>query len=315
MSQVYSYRVVSSGLAAPRVQGLVLEPVGALLPVWQAGAHVRVALPDGGDRPYSLFTLPDMADGQIGLGVLLEEQSTGGSRYMHSLMAGDIVTLSAPENHFPLGEDTAPVVLLAGGIGITPILAMAQTLSAEGRAFTAHYAGREAGALAFVDAMQAICGEALHLHYDNADSRLDIDAMLSSAPAAAQLYVCGPAGLIEAVKARAAAVGFGADRIHYELFKADAPSGADSAFEVEIASTGQVVQVAADQTIVAALEAAGLSPLYDCLRGDCGICQVAVKAGLPDHRDVILTESERASNAVMQICVSRAKTPRLVLDI
>jgi vanillate O-demethylase ferredoxin subunit len=121
--------------------------------------------------------------------------------------------------------------------------------------------------------------------------------------------------MIDAVKAAAHAEGVSADRIHYELFKAEQPSSPDLPFEVEIRSTGQVVGVAAGQTIIQALEAAGLDVLYDCQRGDCGICQCGVVEGVPDHRDVILSDDEKASNKVMQICVSRAKSERLVLDL
>ena len=124
-----------------------------------------------------------------------------------------------------------------------------------------------------------------------------------------------PAGMFDAVKAGALACGIAADHIHYELFKAEQPSSADKPFDVEIKSSGQVVTVAAGQSIIEALEAAGLDVLYDCQRGDCGICQCGVIAGVPDHRDVILSDDEKASNKVMQICVSRAKSERLVLDL
>lgn len=309
------FRVVSSVAATPAIRHLVLAPLDGVPPAWAAGAHVRVALPDGGDRPYSLMALPGVDPAHWSLGVLLEEKSTGGSRYMHTLRPGDEVALSEPVNHFALEPDDAPALLFAGGIGITPILAMAAELKARGVPFALHYAGRAPGLLAFLEPLRTICGDALAVHYDGDASRLDIDAALAAADPAAHVYVCGPAGMTEAVKAAARARGIPPERIHFELFAAAAPAGADVAFEVEIASTGRVVRVEADQSIVAALEAAGLDPLHDCLRGDCGICQCGVLDGVPDHRDVILTDAERASNKVMQICVSRAKTPRLVLDL
>ncbi len=309
------FRVISAVAATPAIRHLVLAPLDGAPPAWSAGAHVRVSLPDGGDRPYSLMALPDGDPTQWSLGVLLEENGGGGSRFMHGLEPGDEVAVSTPENNFPLDAGDAPALLFAGGIGITPILSMAAELKARGVPFALHYAGRAPGTLAFLEPLRTICGDALAVHHDSDASRLDIAAALAAADPAAHVYVCGPAGMTEAVKAAAAARGIPAARIHSELFKASAPTGADTAFEIEIASTGRVIRVEADQSIVQALEAAGLDPLHDCLRGDCGICQCGVVDGVPDHRDVILTDAERASNKVMQICVSRAKSPRLVLDL
>lgn len=297
------------------IKGFVFDVAEGQCFYWTAGAHVRVTLPAGGDRAYSLLRLPDLGPGQIALGVLREAQSTGGSIYMHGLMVGESVTITAPKNQFPLGDHTTPALLIAGGIGVTPILSMAAELRAQNRPFAVHYAGRHAGALAFVPKMQAICGEALHLHHDNEDSAFDIAAMLRNASEHAHLYICGPSGMIDAVKVEASAQGWSPERIHFELFTAEAPSDVDTAFDVEIHQTGQVIHVPADKTIIEALEGAGLDPLYDCQRGDCGICQCDVIEGIPDHRDVILTDSEKASNSVMQICVSRAKSAKLVLDL
>ncbi|MGC2777440.1 MAG: PDR/VanB family oxidoreductase [Bradyrhizobium sp.] len=286
-----------------------------VVPRWQAGAHVRVALPNGGDRPYSLMALPDLPEGALALGVLREEASTGGSRFMHALKIGDVVKASEPVNNFHLHEGAAPALLFAGGIGVTPILSMAAELTARASPYRLHYAGRSRGLLAFLPHLQEICANGLSVHYDSDESRLDIAAALGDAAADSHIYVCGPAGMIDAVKAAALAEGVPADRVHYELFRAEQPSSPDLPFEVELKSTGQVVRVAAGQTIIQALEAAGLDVLYDCQRGDCGICQCGVIAGVPDHRDVILSDDEKASNKVMQICVSRAKSERLVLDL
>jgi vanillate O-demethylase ferredoxin subunit len=309
------FQVVATTLVTPAIRHIVLEPAENGPPAWSAGAHVRVALPAGGDRPYSLLSLPGADPRQLSLGVLLEENSAGGSRFMHALKTGDDVVVSQPENNFSLHDSDEPAVLFAGGIGITPILSMAAELKARGTSYVAHYAGRMPGALAFLEPMREICQEALTVHYDSDDSRLDIVSALSAAHANAHIYLCGPSGMIEAVKSAALDKGIAADRIHFELFKPAATAWEVTGFEVEVASTGQSIFVAANQTIIQALEAAGLTPLYDCLRGDCGICQTGVISGIPDHCDVILTDSERASNKIMQICVSRAKTPRLVLDL
>jgi len=297
------------------IRGLVLTPEGGALPSWEAGAHIRISVPGGGDRPYSLMALPDLPKGCWALGVLREQLSTGGSSFMHALKIGDIVRASAPINNFGLHTGNTPAILFAGGIGITPILSMAAELQARGTPYRLHYAGRAPESLAFLPQLRAICTNALSVHYDSDESRLGIAAVLDRAPGDAHIYVCGPAGMIEAVKKSAVDKGIPAARIHYELFKAEPTISADDAFEVELRSTGQVITVAANQSIIDALERAGVEVLYDCRRGDCGICQCGVILGTPDHRDVILSDEEKASNKVIQICVSRAKSERLVLDL
>ncbi|TWC07534.1 vanillate O-demethylase ferredoxin subunit [Bradyrhizobium macuxiense] len=308
-------RVQSVVAETPVIRSVVFGVEGGAVPDWQAGAHIRVLLPGGGDRPYSLMALPGLPKGAVALGVLREQASTGGSQFMHALQVGDVIRASTPVNNFGLHEGAAPALLFAGGIGVTPILSMAAKLNAQGAQYRLHYAGRMPGLLAFLPQLQTICSEGLAVHYDSDESRLDIAAVLGEAPAGAHVYVCGPAGMIDAVKAAALAKGIPADRIHFELFKAEQPTSPNQPFEVELKSTGQVITVATDQSIIQALEAAGLDVLYDCQRGDCGICQCGVIGGVPDHRDVILSDEEKASNKVMQICVSRAKSERLVLDL
>jgi len=308
-------KVQSVTAETPTIRSLVFGVEEGAVPRWQAGAHIRVSLPSGGDRPYSLMALPGLPEGVLALGVLREQMSAGGSAFMHALKIGDVVTASVPVNNFRLHQDASPALLFAGGIGITPILSMAAELAARGVVYRLHYAGRSPGLLAFLPRLQAICANSLLVHYDCDASCLDIAAALDRSPAHSHVYACGPAGMIEAVKSAALAIGIAADRIHYELFKTELPSTSNQPFEVELRSTGQVIRVAANQSIIEALEAAGLEVLYDCRRGDCGICQCSVIAGIPDHRDVILSDDEKASNKVMQICVSRAKSERLVLDL
>lgn len=301
----------------PLVRAIVLDGAdGAPLPPFAPGSHIRVTLPQGGDRPYSLVDLPACrAPTTYVLGVRFEPEGAGGSRYMHSLKPGDRVAASRPVDNFPLHEDARPALLFAGGIGITPILSMACALAASSRPYRLHYAGRGRGHLAFTGPLSGICGDALSLHYDDEPAtRLNIAAALSRAPADPVIYVCGPAGMIDAVKAAAAEAGFAPERVRFELFT-PAPGGTDEAFEVEVRSSGLVIAVAPGQSILDALEAAGVDAVHDCRRGDCGVCQCGVLEGIPDHRDVVLSDAERASNRVMQICVSRARSPRLVLDL
>lgn len=315
-----AYEIVEARDAAERIRDLVLRPAdGAPAPRWEAGAHVRVALPDGGDRPYSLVDFSPEAGATaapetLRLGVLLEHESRGGSRYMHGLSAGDRVTLSEPDNDFPLAESAAPPLLLAGGVGITPITAMAAALTAGGRDFELRYCGRSEGSMAYRDELAALCGERLRLHSDDSDP-IDLAALAGGLDPARDVYVCGPKGLIEAMRSALEAAGHPAERLHVELFTEATAQEGDAPFEVVVASTGATVTVRPGQSIIDALEAEGVELMYDCRRGDCGICQTAVLEGEPDHRDVVLSDAERASGEVMQICVSRAKTPKLVLDL
>ncbi|TPW26305.1 PDR/VanB family oxidoreductase [Pararhizobium mangrovi] len=314
-----TFTVRESVEEAPLVRSLVLEaPEGETLTEWHAGAHIRIHLPEGGDRPYSLIDHPDWRTGRhYVVAARLEDESAGGSRYIHACRPGDAVKSSQPINQFELREDEGETLLLAGGIGITPLFSMAAALDRAERPFTLHYLGRAQGQLAFTEALEAMCGDRLTVHYDDAEKgRPDFARVIEALPSDGAIYVCGPAPMIEAAKTAWALAGRPAERLHAELFTGvQPPVGGDRSFEVEIASTGAVVTVGPEQTIIEALEAAGLDIVYDCQRGDCGICQTEVLDGIPEHRDVVLSDEEKASNTVMQICVSRAKTPRLVLDL
>lgn len=289
---------------------------GMSLPGYTAGAHVLFDMPDGDTRAYSLIAFDPIASAptEYRIAVQHDLDGKGGSRHMHSLAASSSISFAPPKNDFPLHVD-APAVLLAGGIGITPMISMATMLQDLGQAFEFHYSGRSAALMAYRADLQEKFGQSLHLHCDDDPScALALDAVIGSL-GTAHLYVCGPRGLIEAVREKAEAAGIPHDRVHFELFDAPQKQEGDTAFEVEIATTGQVFTVAAGQSIIDALEEGGVDVMYDCRRGDCGICQCTVVSGTPDHRDVVLTEAERAAGNVMQICVSRSKSPRLVLDI
>ncbi|MCI5076036.1 PDR/VanB family oxidoreductase [Oricola sp.] len=291
---------------------------GEALPDWQPGAHIRVSLPDGGDRAYSLIAF-DAARGSqpaCRVAVQLEPEGEGGSRFMHGLKTGDELAVTPPKCDFPLAADT-PVVLLAGGIGITPMISMAAELAAKGTEFALHYAGRSRGVMAYADRLADRFGDALHLHCDDEpENALDLDALVKQLGADRHLYICGPRGMIDAARAAAEKAGIAAERIHVELFdNASSAQDGDAPFEVEVASTGDVFTIPPGRTIIDVLEEGGVDLMYDCQRGDCGICQTDVISGTPDHRDVVLSEAEREAGKVIQICVSRAKSARLVLDL
>lgn len=287
---------------------------GAGLAEYAPGAHLRFALGALGDRAYSLVDPAPCTEGTCRVAVQLEPDGTGGSQAMHALQPGDVIAAEGPKNDFALGAN--PALLLAGGIGVTPLMSMAQALVAQGRACRMVYAGRSRAQMAYVGDLEALLGDALQLHCDaEAGGVVDLATHLRDLPPSWDIYICGPRPMIAAGRAAAEAAGIAPERVQVELFESAATETGDQPFEVEIASTGAVVTVAADQTIVEALEEAGVDVMYDCQRGDCGICQVDVLEGVPDHRDVVLSDSEKAAGQVMQICVSRARTPRLKLDI
>lgn len=283
------------------------------LPDYKAGAHVEFDLGPVGKRCYSLIDWPQASD-LYTLAVQRESAGEGGSQAMHALTVGQIVEAAQPQNNFALVDSKKPVLLLAGGIGITPLISMATQLQHQGRNFQLHYTARSAGRMGFADQLKENFRPAVSLYCDNKNP-LDPATLMNSQAPDTEVYLCGPRAMIDAARTAAIDAGLAEDAIHIELFTTAQTAQGDAAFEVEIGNSGQIVNVAADQSIIEALEAAGVDVMYDCQRGDCGICQCNVISGIPDHRDVVLTEAERASGKVMQICVSRARSARLVLDI
>jgi ferredoxin-NADP reductase len=290
------------------------------LPSWQAGAHIKVQIPYGDERSYSLINLS--ADPSANrnphsylLGVRLEQPSQGGSAYMHSLKPGETITATPPANNFPLEATGKPVVLLAGGIGVTPLISMAAELTARRHPFRFYYAGRSRDQLALLRAIQDLVGNDVTIHTDDVSGLFDVVGLMSSLNNDEPLYCCGPMPMIDLSIKTAKELGWAESRLHFEIFTAPQPKVGDGAFEVVLNSTGETFQIPVGKSILDVLIEAGKDPMHDCKRGDCGICQVGVIEGVPDHRDFILTDAEKAAGKMMQICVSRAKTPRLVLDL
>ncbi|MEB2400488.1 MAG: PDR/VanB family oxidoreductase [Alcaligenaceae bacterium] len=298
---------------------------GGALPPFTPGAHLKVSIPGQQDpRCYSLVSLDAGAD-EFGeprhyrLGVRLEEPGTGGSRHMHGLQVGDSLRAEGPCNDFPLHappSDEAETVLIAGGIGITPIAAMATALKRAGRPYALHYYGRSRAQMAFLAPLAGLHGPALQVHADDEPGTAQpLNQLLERTERDRHVYVCGPKGMIDAVRAQTLALGWPESHVHFELFVNAAPQAGDRAFEVELRQSGLVLQVPADKTILEVLEEAGCDPLYDCKRGECGVCQADVLEGTPDHRDYYLSDAERKEGKVMQICISRSLSDRLVLDL
>ncbi|MFN3937863.1 MAG: PDR/VanB family oxidoreductase [Gemmobacter sp.] len=310
-------RVDRAEQAAEAIRHLVLVSDTVPLPAWTPGAHVEIPMPDGGIRHYSLVDHQGTwaAPESYRLGIRLEPEGRGGSRHMHSLSPGDRILVSEPKNGFPLDGGTGPALLIAGGIGVTPLVSMAAALAASGRDWRMIYAARSRDALAFGAELAALAGDRLTLHLDaEAGGVLDLGPAIAAASPGTHLYVCGPRPMIDAARRTAEAAGHAPGCIHFELFDTPSAEAGDQPFEVQI-NDGRVFTVPPGQSIIDVLEAGGVDLIHDCRRGDCGICRTDVRAGTPDHRDVVLTEAERASGKVMQICVSRAKGGRLVLDI
>ena len=313
-------RVAAKRLIAQDICALELRhPEGAALPPFSAGAHIDLHLGEGLVRQYSLAGDPADTSRYL-LGVLREPASRGGSLAVHErLREGDLLGASLPRNHFPLHPQAPHSLLLAGGIGITPLLSMAEQLQREGREFELHYCTRSAARSAFAQRLrEAAWAGRVRLHHDDgpAAQRLDLAGLLAGAPAGTQLYVCGPRGFIDWVLQGGRDAGWDDSRLHREYFAAaeEVPS-AGGAFEVELASSGRVVRVEPAQTIVQALAAAGIDLPTSCEQGVCGTCLTRVLSGTPEHRDSYLTDEERARNDQMLPCCSRALSPRLVLDV
>lgn len=295
----------------------LVDPDGLALPAFTAGAHIDVQVAPGLVRQYSLCNDPGETH-RYQIGVLRDAHSRGGSVAMHALEVGQTLSISDPRNHFALAEQAPHSLLLAGGIGITPLLCMAQRLSALRQTFALHYCARAPERAAFVEQVAGSAAWAAHVHYDDgpAVQRLDVRAVLASQPPGTHLYVCGPTGFMDAMLAAARDASWPEEQLHREYFgAAPADTSHDSSFEVQIASTGAVIRVEADRSVVEALAAAGIELPTSCEQGVCGTCLTRVIAGTPDHRDLYLTPLEQQRGDQFTPCCSRAKSARLVLDL
>lgn len=292
---------------------------GGALPAFTAGAHIDVHIPGGWVRQYSLCNAPGESHRYL-IAVLRDAQSRGGSAAMHSgVAAGDLLQISPPRNHFALAADGRRHRLFAGGIGVTPLLSMAASLQVSGADFELHYSARSAERTAFrAQIAESALGRHVRFYWDDAgpQSQLALGPLLADVEAGVHLYVCGPKGYMDAVLGAARSQGWPEAQLHWEYFGAElALNAAAGSFEVELASSGRVITVPADQTVVQALSACGVDIPTSCEQGVCGTCLTGVRAGVPDHRDMYLTPEEQAANDQFLPCCSRAKSVRLVLEI
>jgi vanillate O-demethylase ferredoxin subunit len=319
-SELIEVRVARKATEAEGITSFELVRAdGGDLPAFEPGAHLDIHIPSGVVRQYSLCN-PSNETHRYQIAVLRDPASRGGSEAMHATVGeGDLLKISVPRNHFPLSSGNGHTLLMGGGIGITPVLCMAEQLSRSGASFELHYCTRSQGRTAFYDALRAGSFAAdVHFHFDDgsAEQRLNIAQKLSSCTSQTHLYVCGPKGFMDAVLGKARELGWPESRIHYEYFGAEVVHKIDDGtFEVEIASTGKVISIAADKSITTALAEAGVEIPLSCEQGVCGTCLTRVVAGIPDHRDMYLTPAEQALNDQILPCCSRSKSTRLVLDL
>jgi len=310
-----SLRVQHIELLTPRIRRVLLVSSDVRpLPDFTAGAHLELHVPGSRTqrRAYSLVNLPDGEHYEIA--VQLEDASTGGSRWVHSLKVGDELQADPPRNHFPLCENTEHALLIAGGIGITPMLGMARSLQASGKPFTLHYAGRDEAQMAYLPEARACQDNHCWISGGDPQKRFPAAAILTAPRPGLHLYICGPTAMLNSVLACAREQGWPEDHLHYELFSGALEMAGDQSFEVHLRESGVSLQVAAGQSVLDAMLQAGLDPMFDCRRGDCGVCVTQVIDGQPDHRDICLSKRDRASGSFCT-CVSRARSALLVLDL
>jgi ferredoxin-NADP reductase/predicted pyridoxine 5'-phosphate oxidase superfamily flavin-nucleotide-binding protein len=304
----------------PRVRAYELSaPEGSDLPPVAAGSHidVPVRLSSGvvSQRRYSIAANPSRRDAYE-IAVLREDMGSGGSMAVHaSFRLGQVLNCNAPGNDFMLHGDARPTVLIAGGIGITPIRAMAYQLHTSARGFELHYAARSRSQAAYLHGLEEAFAAELQFYAGDQGQRLDVAKVLTRSGNDTVFYVCGPAPLIDAVRSEAAAAGIAADRIRFERFLPAASAAANAPLSVILRRRGKRVEVAADQSVLEAIEAAGVAAASGCRNGSCGTCRVKVLNGQPLHRDLALNDTERDQAGLMCICVSRAQGTELTLDM
>lgn len=283
-----------------------------------AGSHIDLHLSNGLIRSYSLIN--DQGErGRYVIAVNKDAASRGGSSYIHeTLRAGSLITISHPKNNFALEENASHSVLVAGGIGITPLLSMIRRLGALGRSWQLYYATRTRSAAAFLDELSSLASDPaakLHLHFDqeHLGRVLDLSTIVKIAPADAHLYCCGPVPMLEAFEAATADRPSG--QVHVEYFKAKEKPAAEGGFQVKLARSNRTITVEPGKTILNALLDAGIAANFSCTEGVCGTCETRVIEGIPDHRDLFLGKEEHAANNTMMICCSGSRSSMLVLDL
>ncbi len=310
--------VASTTEIADRIRLVELAAADGGLPGFDAGDHIDVVLGDDLRRSYSLVGTPDTAPDGYRIAVALTDDGRGGAKAVHALVPGQRIEVSAPVHGFPLDETAAHSVLIAGGIGITPVIAMVESLQSRGASWELHYAVRSRAAAAFLPELDRLAADdpgrvRLYVSDEDGGARLPVGALLTQ-PAAegTHFYCCGPATLLDDVLAAGHP---DRSRVHLERFEPVAAERGGDRFQVELARTGVVLDIGPDDTILDAVLDEGVDIDFSCMEGICGSCRTTVVKGTPEHRDSVLSAAERAADTVMMICCSRATGDRLVLDL
>ena len=312
----FRVQVARKWTAADGIAGFELAPLEGQLPTFQPGAHIDVHLPNGMVRQYSITNGPGET-GSFVIGVKREPDSAGGSQSLHDeVREGDVLAISEPRNNFPLRRDAEKTVLIAGGIGVTPLLSMAQALHHSDLEFELHYFAQSEAHLAFPDVLQSL-GDRLHRHIglDGAATGEKLKQLLAAYGPYMHLYVCGPAPMLEATRQTAAQLGWPEEAVHFEYFKNTNEIDDSSSFEIALSRSVMTLPVPAGKTILQVLRDNGVSIPSSCEQGACGTCMATVLEGECDHQDVYLSDAEKARGDRIMTCVSRAASDRLVPDI
>ena len=316
---LFPARIVAIEFEAEDILSFVLRPMNPALPGGiDPGSHVDVHLPNGMMRSYSLSNGPNHKDGYR-LTVARDANTRGGSAYMHDqLRVGQVVEISKPRNNFELAQQASMSVFIAGGIGVTPFIPMIERLNDIGQPWRIHYCVRSSDRAALIDEIEQLAARGsgdVVPNYDDTDGILDLAATLASLPADAHVYCCGPTGMLDAFRAGARAANISSDHVHYEYFSSNVDSADQGGFVVVLNKTGTEIAIKAGQTILQALIEKSVNIPYSCEEGICGACETRVIEGIPDHRDMVLSDEEREESKTMMVCCSGSKSPRLVLDL
>lgn len=314
--RVHTVMRVAEGVLALELRDAQAQP----LPPFTAGAHVDLHLPEAGlVRQYSICSDPADRSRYI-VAVALDAASRGGSRFVHErIRAGATLQIGYPRNNFPLVEGAAATVMVAGGIGVTPLLAMARRLSALGRPWMLYLCARTPERAAFLQELLQLPHGCVVPVFDGMPGvgSLDLSRVVRDAPAGAHFYCCGPSPMLTAFAE--ATRGVEASRVHVEWFTAPAPTvlagTANGSFQVRLQRSGKAITVAGDESVLEALERCGVSVPSSCRDGVCGTCEVRVLAGTPEHRDLVLSPDEQRKGDRMFVCVSRCSGNELLLDL
>lgn len=286
------------------------------LPATAPGSHIQIEVTTPHGNVLRSYTVVDADQNRVSIAVSAHANSRGGSRYIFSLSEGMEARIGLPENRFPLSYTASDYLLIAGGIGITPLVSMARALKRVGKPVRLAYAGKSRGEMAFVDTLGELLGADLAVFASDEGQRLDIDAEIAALGVDGELYACGPIGLLNDIKAAWNAAGRAPGRLRFEVF-GDSGSHAETAFSVSVPALGAEVTVAPDQTMLEALRDAGVEMISECERGECGLCAVEIldHTGEIDHRDVFYSDEEHAENRRLCACVSRVVDGAVVIDV